>query len=48
MQRDQFSHQHQQKDTFYRPTVVNAQGNIGSERYSDAGITCEYAFDKYS
>ena len=34
--------------TFYRPSVVNAQRNIVSEKYPDAGINCNYAFDKSS
>ena len=48
MQRDQFNQQHQNNDTFYRPSVVNAQCVIGSEKIPDAGLNCNYAFDKYS
>ena len=48
MQRDQFIQQHQNNDTFYRPSVVNAQCNIGSETLPDAVINCKYAIDKYS
>ena len=48
MQRDQFNQQHQNNDTFYRPSVVNAQSILGSEELPDAGINCNYAFDKYS
>ena len=48
MQREQFNQQHQNKDTLYRPSVVNAQCNIGSEKYLDSEINCNYAFDKYS
>ena len=48
MQRDQFNQQHQNNDTFYRPSVLNAQCNIGSEKFPDAGLNCNYAIDKYS
>ena len=48
MQGDQFNQQHQNNDTFYRPSVVNAQCLIGSEKVPDAGIKCNYATDKYS
>ena len=48
MQRDHLNQQHQNKDTFYRPSVVNAQCNISSEKLPDAGISCNYAIDKYS
>ena len=48
MQRDQFNQQHQNNDTFYRPSVVNAQCIIGSEKFPDAGINCNYAIDKFS
>ena len=51
MQKDQFNQQHQNNDTFYRPSVVNVfigQCNIGSEKLPDAGINCDYAIDKYS
>ena len=48
MQRDQFNQKHQNNDTFYRPSVVNAKCNIGSEKFPDAGINCISAFDKYS
>ena len=47
MQRDKFNQQHQNNDTFYRPSVVNAQCKIGSENFSDAGGNCDYAIDKY-
>ena len=47
MQRDQFNQQHQLNDTFYRPSVVNAQCIIDSEKFPDAGINCIYAIDKY-
>ena len=47
MQRDQFSQKHQINDTFYRPSVVNARCIIGSEKFPDAGINCNYAIDKY-
>ena len=36
--RDQFNQQHQNNDTFYRPSVVNAQCTHGSEKFPDAGI----------
>ena len=45
---DQFNQQHQNLDTFNRPSVVNAQSNIGGEKFPDAGINCHYAFDKNS
>ena len=48
MQRDQFNQQHQNIDTFYRPSVVNAQCIIGSEKIPDAGINCDYAIEKYT
>ena len=48
MQRDQFNQQHQINDTFYRPSVVNAQCNIVIENVPDAGIDCNYAIDLYS
>ena len=46
--RDQINQQHQNKDTFHRPSVVNAQCNIAIEKFPDAGINCKYASDKYS
>ena len=48
MQGDQFNQLHQNNNTFYRPSVVNAQCIIGSEKFPDAGINCNYAIDKYS
>ena len=48
MRRDQFNQQHQNKSTFYRPSVVNAQFIVGSEKFPDAGRNCNYAFDKIS
>ena len=48
MQRDHFNQQHQNNDTFYRPSVVNAQCLIGSEKFPDAGIFCKYAIDQKS
>ena len=48
MQRDQFNQQHQNIHTFYRPGVVIAQCTFVSEKFSDAGIKCNYAFDKFS
>ena len=48
MQGDQFNQQHQNNDTFYRRSVVNAQCTIGSEKFPDAGIKCIYAIDKLS
>ena len=47
MQRNQFNQQ-QNKDTFYGPTVVNAQCFVRSEKHPDAGKNCNYAIDKYS
>ena len=40
MQRDQFYQQQQNKDTFHRPSVLNAQCNIGSGSFADARINC--------
>ena len=43
LQGDQFNQQHQNKDTFYGPSVVNAQKFTqmrNFEKYPDAGITC--------
>ena len=37
LQRRQFNQQQQNKATFYRSTVVNAQCTIGSGKYPDAG-----------
>ena len=48
MQRDQFNQQHQNDDIFHRPSVVNAQCIIGSEKFPDAVMNCNYAIDKYS
>ena len=48
MQRDQFNQHHQNYDTFYRRTVVNAQCVFGSEKFPDAGINPNYAIDKSS
>ena len=48
MQRDQFNQQHQNIDTFFRPSVVNAQCIIRSEKFPEAGINCNYAIDNYS
>ena len=48
MQRSQFNQQHQKNDKFYRPSVLNAQCILGSERYPDAGTNCNHAIDKYS
>ena len=48
MQRDQFNEQHQVFDIFHRPSVVNAQCIIGSEKFPDAGINCNFAIDRSS
>ena len=48
MQRDQLNQQHQNNDTFYRPSVVNAHCIIGSKKYLGARIDCNYAIDKNS
>ena len=45
MQRNQFNQQHQNNDTFYRPSVGNDQAIIGSEKFPDAAINCIYAID---
>ena len=48
MQRDHFNRQHQSNDTFCRPSIVNPQCIIGSEKNPDAGTNCNYAIDKDS
>ena len=48
MRRDQFNQQHQNNDTYYRPSVVNAQCIIGTEKPLDAGKSCHYAIDNFS
>ena len=47
-QRDQLDQLHQNIDTFYRVTVVNAQYKIGSKKKPDAGINCNFVFNKFS
>ena len=47
MQRDQLNQQHQNNDTFYRPSVVNGQCIYGRENIPDAGINCIFANDNY-
>ena len=48
MQKNQFNHQHQNNDTFHKPSLLNAQFVMGSEKYQDAGINCTYAVNKCS
>ena len=48
MQRDHLNRQHQNIDVFYRRSVVKAQSIFGSEKFPDAGINGNYAFDNYS
>ena len=48
MQRDQFNPQHQNNDTFYKPSVGNAQCINSSDKFPDVGINCDYAIYKYS
>ena len=48
MQGDQFNQQHQSNDTFYRPSIVKAKCVVGSGKFPDAGVNCNYAIDKYS
>ena len=48
MQRVRFNQQYQNNDTFFRPSVVNAQGFNGSEKYPDSGINCNYSIDQTS
>ena len=48
MQKAQFIQQHQNNDTFYRPSVVNAQCVVGSGKFPDVGINCKCANDKNS
>ena len=33
------------KNTFYRPTVLNAQSTIGSEKNPDSNVNCNFAID---
>ena len=44
----QFNQQHQNNDTFCRPSVVNAKCNISNERFPELGKSCNYTIDKYS
>ena len=46
MQRDQFNQQHQNNNTFHRPSVVSAQTIIGRENFP--GRNCSYVIDKFS
>ena len=48
MQRDQFNQQHHNNDTFCRPSVVNAQCIVGSEKFPNAGVICSFAIEKHS
>ena len=48
LQRHEFNQQHQNVDTFYESTVVNAQCIIGYEKIPDAGTNCGYAIYIYS
>ena len=48
MQRDQFNQQHQNEDSFYRPSVVKAQVNFGSGKIPDSGTKRNYAIEKFS
>ena len=45
LQKDQFIQQHQSNDTFFRPSVVNAQCIIGRKNFPDAGLNCIFAID---
>ena len=47
-QGDQINQQHQNKDDFQRPNVVNAQCNFGTEKFRDAGINIIVAIAKCS
>ena len=47
-QRNQFSQQHQNNVTLYRPSKVNAQAVSGTEKLQDAELFCKYAFDEFS
>ena len=46
MQRDQFNQQHQNNDTFYRQSVVNAQCIIGKVKVPDVGTNFNHAIGK--
>ena len=44
MHRHQFNQQHQNINTFYRPSVVNAQCIFVSEKFPDARTNCNYKY----
>ena len=46
LQREQFNQQHQNNDTFNRPSVMKAKCIIADEKFPDAGRNCNYAIDK--
>ena len=46
--KNQFNQQHQNNDTFYRPSVVKSQCVIGSRKVPNAGVNFFNAIDKYS
>ena len=48
LQRDQFNQQHENIDTFFKPSVVNAQCIIGNQKLPDGREKCIYAIDKFS
>ena len=48
MQREKFQHKHKKSDTFYMPSVSNAQCVKGAEKYQDAGMKSDYAHDTFS
>ena len=48
MQRDDVIQQHQDNDSFRRPSAVNAQCIIGSHKFPDAEMNCNHAIDKYA
>ena len=46
-QNDRQNDQNLNNDTFYRPLVTSAQGNIGTEKYPDSAILLNYNDDDY-
>ena len=47
-QRDLLISQLQNIDNFFRPRVRNAHCFIGTEKYTEVGLNCDYPHDEYS
>ena len=47
-QQDRQNSQNENKDTFYRPSVISAQCIIGTEKYPDSSILLYYNDDDYN